>query len=217
MLFIPLEQATVGLLTCLLVVLAIIGLTIPIANAGSTVLPSTADIWLSDATNEERNSSSGKAERFKLKSIQEMAAIRFDITAVANRKVLSAKLFLRKANKNRVRYLRISSIGANWVEGQGKKSYGPPDGSTYLWADFLSKRAWSFPGSEFADVIMGSGHSITTYSEIEDEGDNWISAVLTPELIYTMASNGADGLAIMEGGSDAFFNNYFWSVQSKYW
>jgi len=43
------------------------------------VLRATGDIWLSDANQAERNSSSGKAERFKLKSIQEMAVVRFII------------------------------------------------------------------------------------------------------------------------------------------
>ena len=49
------------------------------AACGETVrLKATADIWLSDANAEERGSSSGKNMRFKIKTIQEMAAIRFD-------------------------------------------------------------------------------------------------------------------------------------------
>src|SRR5205814_7221517 len=60
------------------------------AGAESVRLPATADIWLSDANAAERNSSMGAAPRLKLKFIQELAAIRFDASAVAGREVKSA-------------------------------------------------------------------------------------------------------------------------------
>jgi hypothetical protein len=66
------------------------------AVASDTIqLKATADIWLSDANPRERHSSAGKYSRFKLKTIQEMAAIRFDTSSIRGRKVKSARLFLK--------------------------------------------------------------------------------------------------------------------------
>src|SRR5215467_11575252 len=81
--------------------------TSPGSADGVIRLPSTASIWLADTTARERNSSAGRFALFKLKSIQEMAAIRFDASAVKGREVLSARLFLHAAGATLIRYLRV--------------------------------------------------------------------------------------------------------------
>ncbi|HUW82955.1 MAG TPA: hypothetical protein VMZ31_09170 [Phycisphaerae bacterium] len=178
-------------------------------------LKATADVWLSDATAQERNSSAGKADRFKLKSIQEMAAIRFDAEPIAGRQVQAARLFLHRAGEDKLRYLRVSTVNQDWVEGEGTANYGPPDGATYLYADAASKKRWAWPGSCMADVIVGSGNSLTTWAERKELADGWISVALTPELVYALAVGDTDGLAVMEGGTVALTNNFVHSAQAK--
>src|SRR5690349_1593002 len=112
--------------------------------ADSLRLPATASIWLSDTTPDERNSSAGLASTFKLKSIQEMAAIRFDASAAKGRSVRSARLFLHTTGKNMLRYLRVSTVNQDWVQGASRRAYGAADGATYLWADAGSRRPWSW-------------------------------------------------------------------------
>jgi len=187
----------------------------PVEPAGAQIntqlairLPSTASIWLADTTPEERNSSAGLASTFKLKSIQEMAAIRFDARQVKGVRVREARLYLHTTGRNMLRYLRVSTVNQDWVAGSSRRAYGAPDGATYLWADANRRRPWSFPGSEFADVIMGMGHSITTYSQYQQEAGGWISVPLTPELVYALTAGDSDGLAVMDGGNAAFFNNF---------
>jgi hypothetical protein len=177
-------------------------------------LTATASIWLADTTPHERNSSAGQSPIFKLKSIQEMAAIRFDARSVKGREVLSARLFLHKAGGNMLRYLRVSTVNQDWVAGASRRPYGPADGATYLWADVNDTRAWSYPGSEFADVVMGMGHSITTYAECKQEPGDWISVELTPELVYALVADHTDGLAVMDGGNPAYFNNFMHGAQA---
>ncbi len=177
-------------------------------------LEATASIWLADTTPQERNSSAGQFAIFKLKSIQEMAAIRFDAQPVRGREVVSARLFLHKAGGNMLRYLRVSTVNQDWVAGTSDRPYGPADGATYLWADANNRRAWSYPGSEFADVVMGMGHSITTYAAHRQEQNDWISVPLTPELVYALALNQTDGLAVMDGGNPAYFNNFIHGAQA---
>jgi hypothetical protein len=185
------------------------------ADSGGTVrLPSTASIWLSDASPQERNSSAGQFALVKIKTIQEMAAIRFDARPIRGRDVLSARLFLHKAGADMLRYLRVSTVSQDWAAGTSRQPYGAADGATYLWADAGATRPWSYPGSEFADVVMGMGHSITTYAERREEENDWISVPLTRELVYALATGHSDGLAVMDGGTPAFFNNFIHSAQA---
>ena len=187
--------------------------TQPASESNVLRLRATADIWLADTTPEERNGSAGRADEFKLKSIQEMAAIRFNAKPVSGKEVLSARLFLHKVGRSMLRYIRVSTVNQDWEEGVSR-SFGAANGATYVWADATHKKAWSYPGSEFADVVMGTGQTITTYGEAKQERNNWISVPLTPELIYALAAENTDGLAVMDGGNPGYFNNFIHSVQS---
>jgi hypothetical protein len=137
-------------------------------------LPSTADVWLSDV-GRERLTSMGLSPRLKLKSIQEMAAIRFNAAAAKGRQVLKAALFLRRAGEDMLRYVRVSTIASRWEEGQSAQDYGPANGACYAFADFESKRPWSWPGSEFCDVIMTAGNTLATWAERKNLNDGWLS------------------------------------------
>lgn len=177
-------------------------------------LRSTADVWLSDANPEERISSSGKCSVWKIKSIQEMAAIRFDATPARGRQVLRARLFLRRSSDDLLRYLRVSTVNQDWEEGNSSQAYGPADGATWLFADHATRRSWAWPGSEFCDVIMTSGNSLASWAERKEGQDGWVSVEITPELIYALVAGDTDGLAVMDGGNLAYHNNFIHSVQS---
>ncbi len=182
---------------------------------GETVrLKATADIWLSDANAEERNSSSGKNTHFKLKTIQEMAAIRFDAKPAAGREVKSARLFLHPTGEHMLRHLRVGTVNSGWVEGAAKTNYAPGDGATYNHADHAGKRPWAWKGSQFCDVIMGSGNSLVGWGEIKNESGGWVSVAVKPAIIHALVAGDTDGLCVMEGGTLAYFNNFVHSVQS---
>jgi hypothetical protein len=186
-----------------------------LSNGEVIRLTTTADIWLSDAVPAERNTSMGANPRMKLKGIQEMAAVRFDATPIVGREVKSARLFLKKSGDEKIRYLRLSTINQDWVEGKSEQSYGPPDGATWFYADAESKKAWSWPGSGFCDVIMTSGHSLASYSEERDEDDGWMSFEVAPALVYSMVAKDTDGLAMQDGGNLDLHNNFVFSRESK--
>lgn len=178
-------------------------------------LDSIADIWLSDATVSERDSSAGRNSCIKLKSIQEMGAIRFDTTPVRGKKIESAKLFLRIKGADMLRHIRVSTISQSWEEGTARGPYSPGNGATFNHANAAEKKPWTFPKSQFCDVIMGNGNTITTYGEIKRIGSDWLSIDLTPELIYAMVTDSTDGLAIMDGGTMLLFNNFVYSSDQK--
>ncbi|HOX05089.1 MAG TPA: hypothetical protein PK280_01705 [Planctomycetota bacterium] len=192
-----------------------LALSAPAAGGETVRLPATADVWLSDANAQERDTSSGRHSRLKLKSIQEMAIIRFDATAAAGREVLGARLFLKRAGPDQLRYIRVSTVNADWAEGSADKPYSPGDGATYTFADFGAKRSWAWPGSCLADVIMSSGDSLATWAERKELADGWISVAVTPEIVYALVAGDSDGLAVMDGGTIALANNFVWSREQK--
>lgn len=168
---------------------------------------------MSAADEKEMNSSGGKVDRFKLKSIQEMAAIRFDPSPILGREIISARLFLHTIQPdNQLRYIRLSTINQDWVEGNSRRPYGGGDGSTYNDADHADRKPWAWPGSQFCDVTFSSGHSLSGWAERRKEADGWISVEVDPSLVVAMAVGDTDGLAVMEGGTWDLFNN---SVHSR--
>ncbi|KPK83984.1 MAG: hypothetical protein AMJ81_06850 [Phycisphaerae bacterium SM23_33] len=198
----------VGVVTVLLPALAA-------AAAGGEVvrLEATADIWVS-AFRGEQGCSAGRYKAFKLKSIQEMAVVRFGPARAAGREVVKARLFLRRDGQDMLRYLRVSTVNGDWVEGTNPKRLAAGDGASYDYADNASRRPWSWPGSQLCDVIMGAGNTLATWAERKQLTDGWISVELTPELIYALAAGDSDGLAVMDGGTPKFMNNFIHSVQS---
>jgi hypothetical protein len=159
----------------------------PLTGGAQTVrLQATADIWGSSFQGEE-GFSAGKHPFFKLKTIQELALVRFDAAPALGREVLRARLLLRRAGKDKLRYIRVSTVNADWEEGTRRDRLGPGDGATYNHADGPTRRAWAWPGSQLCDVIMGSGNTLTTWAERRELADGWISVDLTAELIHALA------------------------------
>ena len=186
-----------------------------LSASGETVrLPATADAWLSCFPGEE-DYSAGKHPFFKLKSIQELAVIRFDASPAAGREVLSARLFLRRAGTDMLRYIRVSTVSGDWAEGTRRERLGPGDGATCNHADRAARRPWAWPGSQVCDVIMTSGNTLATWAERQELADGWLSVPLTPDLVYALVAGDTDGLAVMDGGTPAFHNNLVHSVQSS--
>ncbi|MGQ9576691.1 MAG: hypothetical protein ACUVUC_15395 [Thermoguttaceae bacterium] len=174
-----------------------------------------ADVWLSDAGPRQRRSSAGKAPFLKLRGVQDLALIRFDLSGIRGREVLAGTLFLHRAGPDMLRYVRVSTVNQDWREGEIARPYGPPDGATFSMADASPQksRPWAWPGSTVADVIMSSGNSLGCWAERKELDDGWIAVELTPALIYAMAVGDSDGLAVMDGGNPANHENLISSVQ----
>ncbi len=182
-------------------------------------LAATADAGFSSMIyqgEDERVSSWGKHNQFKLKSIQEMGLVRFDASAIKGREVKKATLFLRNvSDKNRIRTLRISTVNNDWVEGTATKPYGPPNGACYNYADWNSKKEWAWPNSQLCDVILSSGFSLSTWAERKKLDDGWMSFELPAELMYAMYLGDTDGLAFQDAGDLTYSNNFIYSREKK--
>jgi len=177
-------------------------------------LPAVADVWISHATPQESESSAGGSPVFKLKSVEEMAALRFDVHAARGHRIRRARLHLRLRHPPAPHWLRVSTVSSTWVEGEATRAYSGRDGACWRWADASSRRPWAWEGSAFCDVIMGEGFSRNTVVQVRGEENDWIAVDIPPSMIQAILCERSDGLALMEGGSPANRNYYFHSRQA---
>ena len=206
---------------CIIIALSI-ALCVSFSNQAMAVehvrLEATADASFSSMLYkgvDYRITSMGKYNQFKLKSVQEMAAIKFNCDPARGREVVSARLYLHNATEgNRIRILRMSTINGDWNEGDQTEKYGPPSGACFNYADWDTKKEWGWPGSQLCDVVLGAGHSLTTWKERREEKDGWISVPVPPELIYAMCVGDSDGLLLQDAGDLSFTNNFMHSRES---
>ncbi|HKI83814.1 MAG TPA: hypothetical protein VKA63_05695, partial [Candidatus Krumholzibacteria bacterium] len=119
------------------------------SRAETLRLPATADIWLSHATPRESDTGAGGSPVFKLKSVQELAAIRFDLTSIHGRTLSAARLHLRGRGELAPRWLRVSTVSARWTEGNAVRAYSGRDGASWNSPDIPDSASWSWPGSSF--------------------------------------------------------------------
>jgi len=197
------------------VVLLLVAVASALAGDVVVKLPATADIWLSDANASERHTSAGKYRRFKLKTIQEMAVIRFDASSLRGREVQYAKLFLKPSGTHRMRYLRVSTVNQDWEEGNTTAPYGKADGATWWYAVSNTQKPWAWKGSHVADVIMTSGNTLATWAALHEEKGGWISIDIPPDLVYALIAKDTDGLAVADGGNLAYHNNFIYSREAR--
>ncbi len=175
-------------------------------SAGEVVLTATSDIWLSNANEEERKTVISKLRVFKLKSIQEMAVVRFDASKALGIQIESARLYLHPAkHPERLKYLRLSTVNQDWEK----------KGATYNSADRDGQKSWAWPGSQFCDVAFGNGNTLSFWEKIRLEKNGWVSVPFHPDLIYSLTTGNTDGIALQEGGTNALFNNFIHSSNSS--
>src|SRR5579883_986397 len=115
----------------------------------------TRDTWVSNV-GREIDGNNGGASRLKLKSIQEMSLVDVDAAPLRGRVIRSATLHVRKADKEPLRRVTVSGVGAEWFEGSGSGYAIQPGGAT-----FRHRRhpdlAWSIDGGDLCHVVLGNG------------------------------------------------------------
>lgn len=91
--------------------------------AETVKLTAVGEAWLSDANEEERNIAFRPKPYFKLKTIQEMALLRFDTKEIRGKTIESALLFLHPVHsENRLRHIRISTVNQKWETSSSRWS-----------------------------------------------------------------------------------------------
>jgi len=186
--------------------------------------PDKADVWLSSATSEERDTNGGKSPRIKLKFYQEFGLLDFDVSALKGKKIESAALRVAfeggvrfgGARGTDLRWFTLSTVSSPWVEGLGanytKDEQG--HGATFNEASYKT-RPWTVPGSKAWDVILGNGKTLRSDVDAGNPQDGWFTIPVDKRLVQALVAGSSHGLLLMDGSTGPDRNSFIHSREGK--
>ncbi len=177
----------------------------------------TRDVWLSAYPGEENNNM-GASKKLKLKGIQEMALLDFDLSVLNGKKVESARIYFRNAAKNnKLRKIGLSTVASPWTEGKSRGYFVDflGHGATFKYSSYKKSR-WAGDGSDLTDVSMGNGNTWQHHTILKKEDRQWWSVDVAVELIQALITGRSHGLLVMDESGQTFVNNYVYSSESRY-
>lgn len=200
------------------------------ARAEEVKVPCSRDVWVS-AVGSERDHSMGRTPRLKLKTIQEMAILDFDLSALKGRGVRGGWLYFHVADSPRevarmglpfprrhlLRRIGLSTVSSDWEEGAAAREYTIDEagaGATFGEASH-GRRAWAWPGSDLSAVIFGSGNSLQCHGELEELEGLWARVPVPAELIRSLLCRDGFGLCVMDEIGYGLANNFIDSREAN--
>jgi hypothetical protein len=171
-----------------------------LSQDGTTLrLPVTRDTWLS-AAGAEADGSNGGAGRLKLKSIQESSLIDVDTALLkgSKRVVTSARLHLRSTGEPHLKRVTVSTISAEWFEGNAT-NYQPQAGSSTFHHRRHPDVPWSFPGSDLTSVVLGQGRSLWRSADASPpDAEGWQTIAIAPEIVAARVAGLSHGFFLFD-------------------
>ena len=176
-----------------------------------------SDVWVSSYPGEE-NLNMGAARKLKLKGIQEMAILDFDLASIEGRKVENGRLYFCDTNKkNKLRKIGISTVASSWIEGKSRGYFVDVigRGATFSYSSYKQQR-WAGDKSDLTYVTMGNGYTWQHHTELKREDGMWWSVDIAPSLIHAIIANKSYGLLIMDESGQTITDNYVFSRESRH-
>ncbi len=157
----------------------------------------TRDAWVSEV-GREADGNNGGAARLKLKSIQEMSLVDIDARPLVGRTIRSAFLHLKKAGDERLERVTVSSVGAEWFEGNGSGYSAQPGGVT-----FRHRRhpdlPWSIGGGDLCHVVLGNGGTLWRMADASPpDPDGWQRIPVDPHVVAARVAGLSHGFLLFD-------------------
>ena len=221
----------------LAVVAVCVSLALRAVQAETVTLVATADVGVSSHRG-ETDANMGKTPRFRLKNIEEMVLLNFDLRPLRGKRIQSVWLHMRtepeSAGRERarlnlppsqvdpLRFIGVSTVSSPWVEGAQASPYRPdPEGHGATFSEAGSGRdPWAWKGSTLPDVIMGNGQSVHSRAPLVREDDMWWKVPVDRAVVETLLAEGGFGLCVMDEsgvGGELGANTYVFSRESGRW
>jgi len=181
----------------------------PATSAETYRLEVTADTSIAAHPNEITHSLGGSS-RIRIKGIQHLMLMKFDLTPVQGMTVSRAVLHVRSASERLwLKTVGLSTISADWNEGTAS---GEPQegGACFQYAAFPDK-LWAGPQSDFTDVTFGVGNTLCAYTDIREVGDGWLEVDVPPGLVQAMICRDSYGLVLSDEKGQTMANNDVYS------
>jgi hypothetical protein len=156
----------------------------------------------------------GASSRLRLKGVQMLALMQFDLQPVAGWKVESATLHVRYGGSDRkLRTIGVSTVSAPWSEGTGagEKKRGEV---SFAWRE-TEKTTWAGPQTDFTDVSFSAGQTLTCYADIVLGADDWFTVSIDPRIVQAMIAATSFGLAVSDEKGQTTANNAVFSREQS--
>ncbi|HET6426935.1 MAG TPA: hypothetical protein VFJ30_00885 [Phycisphaerae bacterium] len=183
------------------------------APAETVKCKATRDVWLS-AMGAEADDNMGAARTIKLKVWQEFGIADFDVAALKGKKISAAYVYVKPAGGQKLglnagtdlRWLTVSTVSHDWVEGTSARYGGDPDGggATFNESSYR-KRNWGFEGAKAWDVILGNGNTLRC-DRWMDPANGWLKAKIDPRMVQALVAGASHGLLLMDGSTSVGVN-----------
>src|SRR5436190_14386748 len=172
-------------------------------------LPCVADSQLSMSGGEEKLNGGGRSS-MRLKGIEDLTIVDFDVSAIKGKTVEEARLFVTPTGAHKLRSIGISTISTPWKEGDGTGSPAKA-GDVSFAAAAHGERPWAHPGSDFHAVSYGRGGSIWFARDVKTEPEGWLSVEVPPALLHALVEGNSFGLALSDEHGETMHNNSIYS------
>ncbi|MBM4085669.1 MAG: fibronectin type III domain-containing protein, partial [Planctomycetes bacterium] len=157
------------------------------------------------AAGKEVDHNAGAKSVLRMKGIQHILALKFDLAPIRGWRVQRARLYLHAVREHRLRTIGLSTIASDWQEGMGADK--PTDGgSCFTHAVYPSQR-WAGEQSDFTDVTFGAGHTLYAFVDLNPQPDGWLEIDVPPKVVAAMLSGASYGLAVSDEKGQTMWNN----------
>ncbi|TWT83444.1 hypothetical protein CA13_49090 [Planctomycetes bacterium CA13] len=155
------------------------------------------DAWVS-AYPSEVEGNNGGSHRLKLKGIQEFSLVDFDARELQGKHVERAELWVRVEGDAILDRVTVSTVMADWVEGQGNNYDKNSNGASFLWAEGKRKR-WAGPTSDLTSVTLGNGGSQWCFGDCSPPDSNrWQRIPIDPAIVQSRIDNECFGFLLVD-------------------
>jgi hypothetical protein len=158
----------------------------------------------------EEHLNHGARSTLRLKGIEDLTLLDFDVSALRGRQVLEARLYFFPLESHKLRSIGLSTVASPWKEGQGSNDPARRGESCFREAA-RGERSWGRPGGDFHDVSFGRGGSIWFVREMTQEADGWAWVGLPPALVHALQEGHSYGLALSDEKAQTLSNNSIYS------
>jgi hypothetical protein len=192
------------------------------AMAEPVRLPCTRDTWIMNV-GEEAGQNAGRAERIKLKYVEEFGLLDFDVSALKGQVVGEAWLYLKPAygakwglnHGSDLNWLTVATVAHAWEEGSRAEPGRDEEGHGATFNESATGRDnWGWPGATLADVSMGNHNSLRDDTRLEFVGEGCFRARIDARLVQALVAGAAHGLVILDGSGDHMLNESIWARES---
>ncbi len=195
------------------------------ARAEDVRCPAVKDVWVSSVSDETEDSM-GRTPTLKLKVLQELAVMAFDVSELKGRRIRSAELFLYPAptegkllvegRPTNLKWIVVSTVSSHWVEGEQATAYQADPkghGATYSEASY-QRKPWAWKGSDLSFVIDGNLNSIYSVGELVPVDGGYWKVPVDVKVVQALVAGLGDGISVMDGSGAVTFNSFIYSRET---